>query len=1445
MPSNHLAEIGDLKPEQKVVFDTATLNQPAEFILVQGVAGSGKTTIALNILRQIANDAQTESAEDRRTAVLITYNETLVADCKKRLQANIDNPNMLWNGNGVKSGFINIITYRQFCELLIADMEEFLNDEECIKIVDDIRSARGPESLLSSQIFTLITTFLKGRPDLVEDENGNYRIRSLPELEEYLDRQDTPIYRIYKPILLDVRRLILDEYQNRLARKRKKDRANLSYDLYKKLRRIEEWMKKLKDCEESKLRDPRSTGNVLCDRNNELKPLFDWLRQFFLNLLDAEQATKLRSKIERLNKVLNSNSINYNQLEELKSLVPELITKYGMRGTPIFDKIGNKLKNPVIIVDEVQDLGKMECEIIISLWFQLQKAKNRSKLILFGDLNQQMTPTGFHWEMDVIPAISKRSKLYEYDEKRFNPNWPFINDLYDFATPFRKLDFNYRTSWHIAALAHNLMNQLIPANIGSGENESRLRRHYEDTIIDPNKTFPEQVLHRILYRLDSPELQPKIMILNQNTFLESLQDYLTDERKKVLAYFKKLEYQKFLNKYSNAKEILQQYIVEENEEEIFIDVDSIVDDEKNQLGNKAIKDLEEYRIKQTLVIITTHDSEIVQLKENMDIGTLLTDYPILACKGLEFMGCVVWGLPIREIQGRIELDLIGQWYTSLTRAKVSLLICLTNEEFDFIRNAGWKNYKDTSSPVNDNIWWEHELGLKDPPNVFDEIRNPSREQVIKYLKEVSKTDLGPEESKRAGENAFSRFKRTKAKSFLEEALTYFRWGGWIEEVKISQTEAAQIFEKDNNFLTAVEYYHAVDDFVGKVRCYVRDSKEDNTITNDSILKARSIAEGLARDSKHAEAAECWYWLGEWERAIDCAIKAGEEKVDEICNNIVDIVGGLVENEKYIYKIEFAEMDIQSVEIGVGNDEDARRITEILSMKKRYKEAGQCWKILKEWVRSVDCFIKAFQAALKQSRLFKLTDTREIQKEVANLTNMLKLAENVAEECADSDMKKDCWKKLGEGYYITMPDSLSRSQKTKILQHFWPRSFYFRYVANKPERPPQHRSEFPQNCLELDEECKKQNLYLVATKCWIEVATSGNFKIAERSLKGLISEGVSIKMLKNLQTLLDKEVTGEEEFSAMLREEITDKQKFESLKSLILKHAAMDSTRETSLQEAKAVANSQQNLKDYETAIECWNECWKIEKSKEIAGQIAKCWIQISKLDEAFEIAKDLSQQFGHEVDAIYIMYFTCKLQSLSSEYGKDKCENFISREFWEKGREKVAIRCWKYIINYHESSNENQKATNVRAKAKKVILETRNFVDKWKTVYGALEELYEGSPYKEQVIHEAREILEQFVERDEKAERILKELDEKTPPIVSPLTKSQPKLEDLLTQLSQNVEQSDIQDKTIVIKLIRRIIDESDIELAKVDWENIKVRISPIRDRNILELIKRIDIILR
>ena len=74
-----------LEPEQENIIDRATapdLYDP--IMLIQGVAGSGKSTIALSILRAFLTSNK-EVIEQGTTPVMITYNNALVSDGHDKL----------------------------------------------------------------------------------------------------------------------------------------------------------------------------------------------------------------------------------------------------------------------------------------------------------------------------------------------------------------------------------------------------------------------------------------------------------------------------------------------------------------------------------------------------------------------------------------------------------------------------------------------------------------------------------------------------------------------------------------------------------------------------------------------------------------------------------------------------------------------------------------------------------------------------------------------------------------------------------------------------------------------------------------------------------------------------------------------------------------------------------------------------------------------------------------------------------------------------------------------------------------------------------------------------------------------------------------------------------------------------------------------------------------
>ena len=112
----------------------------------------------------------------------------------------------------------------------------------------------------------------------------------------------------------------------------------------------------------------------------------------------------------------------------------------------------------MVVVDEVQDLSSIECEALVSLWFQLQRLDN-SRLVLLGDLNQQMSPSGFEWEY-ILNLIVDKAKLYGYASYAFDPLQGFSGDEHDKLTPCRILNNNYRTTEEIAKMLSGLINSL-------------------------------------------------------------------------------------------------------------------------------------------------------------------------------------------------------------------------------------------------------------------------------------------------------------------------------------------------------------------------------------------------------------------------------------------------------------------------------------------------------------------------------------------------------------------------------------------------------------------------------------------------------------------------------------------------------------------------------------------------------------------------------------------------------------------------------------------------------------------------------------------------------------------------------------------------------------------------------------------------------------------------
>src|ERR1700733_14573458 len=112
----NLVRYEDLHPEQKAVLNLSMASRDP-VMLVQGVAGAGKTTLALNMLIELYRQDSLVRPPDR-TAVLITYNKSLQKYCRDQLVRALPTETyrawMAADSGTLEPGRINILTYSEF-----------------------------------------------------------------------------------------------------------------------------------------------------------------------------------------------------------------------------------------------------------------------------------------------------------------------------------------------------------------------------------------------------------------------------------------------------------------------------------------------------------------------------------------------------------------------------------------------------------------------------------------------------------------------------------------------------------------------------------------------------------------------------------------------------------------------------------------------------------------------------------------------------------------------------------------------------------------------------------------------------------------------------------------------------------------------------------------------------------------------------------------------------------------------------------------------------------------------------------------------------------------------------------------------------------------------------------------------------------------------------------
>jgi len=343
----NLIRYEDLQPEQRTVINRCTTPDPSdEIILVQGVAGSGKTTIALHIVKMLSGLIKNRPSEQQPTILFLTYNRKLAETCYKTLEGDPEVIQYLSQGGLLRERSINVMTVQDLFKLGLSYNPhlEFRNDEECIGEIGQIAASMGVINLLPSQIFALITTFLRGRPELIGI--------SIDELEDRIEEETkrSNHYQMYGDALQKIRRYILGKYE--AWKGEKLDRADIASEVGGIFDETEELIRTLNTVKVKQIRE--STRRRLGDSDPELNKLILRLTEVFQQFCTIP---KLELTSQSFYKLLNGTSLNESEFEGLKKNFFSLVSSYGLMIPPLWETVLSHLQNPVVIVDEIQDLS--------------------------------------------------------------------------------------------------------------------------------------------------------------------------------------------------------------------------------------------------------------------------------------------------------------------------------------------------------------------------------------------------------------------------------------------------------------------------------------------------------------------------------------------------------------------------------------------------------------------------------------------------------------------------------------------------------------------------------------------------------------------------------------------------------------------------------------------------------------------------------------------------------------------------------------------------------------------------------------------------------------------------------------------------------------------------------------------------------------------------------
>ena len=508
----------------------------------------------------------------------------------------------------------------------------------------------------------------------------------------------------------------------------------------------------------------------------------------------------------------------------------------------------------------------VEIELRVLVWFHLSRVPNRSRLVVLGDRNQQMTPTGFHW-VRLLCTFSEQSNRYGCPRDEFLESARFTADETDTRTPLRLLPNTYRLTSEVARFAQSMWRAVVTRN----EPASSVGRLLED-VVDPDLTLELRTTDRV-QRLPEEMRRPVLVVCEPGEFVEALAAYADGAAEPDLASF-----------------------------------GGTASDRVTAAGSA--------------LVVLTHPGEALdrlQRDRGADLATVVQSVPLAFCKGLEFEGCVVFGLPVRE--GRPEPDVRGQWYTALTRAAGLLLVCVSPTEHEYLQRVGWSEIPESDVTV------ERVAGL------------PEAVQAIqRQLARVGATTLTPEVLQTLGESYFTRFTETRDENFLRIAIRNFKLGGRPDLASSYALEAGKLLEKWDRHESAAQYFEVAEQGEDAVRCLLRLCSRGE---GKYYEKARALTAEMHRKGYVSGAIGCWLGLAKLDPVN--LTEAVEGATSELDAALWERLEGEVRRR----------LDSDSPASGVST-----RLAEALALRERFVVASLCWEGLGQPARGIECLVRA-------------------------------------------------------------------------------------------------------------------------------------------------------------------------------------------------------------------------------------------------------------------------------------------------------------------------------------------------------------------------------------------------------------------------------------------------------------------------------------------------------